>query len=266
MKKRYIVTIAAAIVCSFSIGGYAYYKAPVSYLSLDINPSVELGLNAFNKVVSASAYNEDGQTILEGQDVINQDVKDAVNTLVNSAAEEGFIADDGSSVISVTSETDDKEEAEELENEAEEGANEAIEESGDAAEVIKDNVALARRDEARLLGITPGKLNLIQKLQALDPSIKVEDYKDAKVKDIQKKFVELKNRTKTAGEQLTTADQEETTVTETEEVQADDADKIKNNDKTKSDNKTNNDVKKDKTDNTGIKAKGNESSKNHKKQ
>lgn len=47
-----------------------------------------------------------------------------------------------------------------------------------------DNVALARRDDARDLGITPGKLNLIQKLQAVDPTVVVDDYKDATVKSI----------------------------------------------------------------------------------
>jgi hypothetical protein len=197
MKKHYVVTIAAAIVCSFSVGVYAYCKAPVSYLSLDINPSVELGINAFGKVVSVSAYNEDGKTILEGQDVINSDVEDAVSTLVTSAAEEGFIADDGSTVIAVTSETDNEKAGEDLETAAEDGANAAIEESGETAEVLKENVALARRDEARALGITPGKLNLIQKLQALDPAITVDEYKDAKVTEIQKKFVELKNGAKT---------------------------------------------------------------------
>lgn len=262
MKKRYIVTTAAAIVCSFSIGGYAYYKAPVSYLSLDINPSVELGVNAFNKVVSASAYNEDGQTILEGQDVINEDVKDAVNTLVKSAAEEGFIADDGSTVIAVTSETDDEDTAEEIEAEAQEGANEAIEESGDAAEVIKENVALARRDEARQLGITPGKLNLIQKLQALDPTIKVEDYKDAKVTEIMKKFVELKNGNKKADEELDTAEKEEAAVTENNDIEED-----KINDETVKDKDKNSSVnhKKVKNGAVGIKASDNKSYKNEKK-
>jgi len=233
MKKRYVVTLAAAIVCSFSIGGYAYYKAPVSYLSLDINPSVELGLNVFNKVVSVSAYNEDGKTILEGQDIINEDVKDAVNTLVKSAAEEGFIADDGSTVIAVTSETNDEDTALEVENEAEEGANDAIDESDDTAEVLKENVALARRDEARLLGITPGKLNLIQKLQALDPTITVDDYKDAKVTEIMKKFVELKNGAKTADKELATVEQEEVTLTENKGIEED---KVKDKDIDKNSN------------------------------
>lgn len=190
-KRVVAVACAAILLCGASVVAYAYYKTPTSYISLDINPSVELGVNAFDKVISAEAYNNDGKIILEDQNVINSDVKTAVNTLVVSAANNGFIEKDGSSVISITAETDDQSTAKLLESEAEKGVNNAITETGTTAIVRKDNVALARRDEARRLGITPGKLNLIQKLQALDPAITVDQYKNAKVKDIMNKFTEL---------------------------------------------------------------------------
>lgn len=192
VKRAIAAACTAVFVCAASIGAYAYYKTPASYLSLDINPSVELGVNPFGKVVSAMAYNNDGKTILDGQHVMGSNVKNAVSTLVKSAAQKGFIAKDGSTVIAVTSETDNSATAAELQDAAEQGADSAVEAEGDTATIVKDNVALARRDEARKLGITPGKLNLIQKLQALDSSITVDQYKDAKVKDIMKKFVELK--------------------------------------------------------------------------
>ena len=191
-KRLAIAACTAVFLCAATVGAYAYYRTPVSYLSLDINPSVELGINHFGKVVSAEAYNADGSTILNGQDVDNLDVKDAVSTLVKSAAQKGFVAKDGSTVIAVTSETDDSTTAAELEDDAAQGADDAVKAEGKTATVDKENVALERRDEARKLGITPGKLNLIQKLQKLDPSITVAEYKDAKVTDIMKEFTQLK--------------------------------------------------------------------------
>jgi hypothetical protein len=170
----------------------------VAYISLDINPSVELGVNAFNKVVSAAGYNEDGKTILKGQNILYSDIKEAISKLVISASGKGFVADNGSTIISVTSETDNASAAANLEKAAEQGANDALTETGDTAVIYKDNVALSRRDEAKKLGITPGKLNLINKLQAVDPSATVDQYKDAKVTDIMKKVVELKKTEKTA--------------------------------------------------------------------
>ncbi|ADU26671.1 membrane associated protein [Ethanoligenens harbinense YUAN-3] len=196
IKQVVAVACAAVLVCATSIGAYAYYnKTPTSYLSLDINPSVELGVNTFGKVISITAYNNDGKTILDGQNVMGSDVKNAVNTLVKSAMQKGFVAKDGSTVIAVTSETDNHTTADALQDAAEQGADSAVESGDDTATIQKENVALERRDEARKLGITPGKLNLIQKLQVLDPSITVDAYKDAKVTDITKKFVELKKET-----------------------------------------------------------------------
>jgi hypothetical protein len=196
MKRAIAAACAIVFVCAMSVGATVYYKTPASYLSLDINPSVELGINAFGKIVSATAYNSDGTTILNGQDLINTDVKDAVHTLVKSAAQKGFVAKDGSTVISVTSETDNSATAAALEDAAAQGADAAIKSEGKTATINKDNVPLEERHEAQKLGITPGKLNLIRKLQALDSSITVNEYKDSKVTDIMKKIKELKNSSK----------------------------------------------------------------------
>lgn len=198
MKKIASAACAAILVGVLSIGGFKYYKTPVAYLSLDINPSVEIGVNAFNKVVSVAGYNADGKTILKGQDIVNSNVKEAVEELVRSASENGFIKNDGSTIISLTSETESSDVASTIEKDAEQGAKDAINSSSDTAVVYKDNIALARRDEARKLGITPGKLNLIQKLQALDFAATVDEYKDAKVTDIMKKIISL-NPKKSSG-------------------------------------------------------------------
>lgn len=187
MKKNLAIAASLAVLLiGGGSGAYAYYQTPQSYISVDINPSVELGVNKFDKVVKAEAYNKDGEKILNGVNVKGSDVKNALDTLISSAADKGYVSKDGSTAIAITSETDDKEVAAKLEDEAEDGVKEALKESGRTAVINKDNVALARRDEARKLSITPGKLNLINKLQAVDPTAKVEDYKDASVKDIMK--------------------------------------------------------------------------------
>jgi len=197
MKKYAIAACVVVLLFGMSIGGYAYYKTPVAYLSLDINPSVELGVNALNYVVSATGYNTDGKTILDGQNVINFNVKDAVNKLVKSASDKGFIASDGSTIVSVISETKNLSTASMLENYAEQGVNEAIKSTGEIVVVYKDNVDISKRDEAKKFGITPGKLNLIQELQVLDPTITIDKYKDATVTEIIKKVAEIKKPSET---------------------------------------------------------------------
>lgn len=191
-KKLIAAACIAAVFCALPVGAYAYYKTPTSYISVDINPSVELGINSFGKVVSVTAYNTDGETVVAGLSLINSDVESAVKLIVISASQNGFIKDDGSSFISVTAETNNENRAEKLKQNAQAGAEDAIESEDDTATIEADNIALDRRDEAIALGITPGKLNLIQKLQALDPDILTDEFKNASVSDIQKKFTELK--------------------------------------------------------------------------
>ncbi|UOO36848.1 hypothetical protein IZU99_06050 [Oscillospiraceae bacterium CM] len=192
LKRIFAVACAAVLFCALPAGAYAYYKTPTSYVSVDINPSVELGINAFGVVVSVTPYNDDGKTIIEGLSLVNLDVGEAVKQLVVSASDHGFIMDDGSTLIAVTAESNNDKTAEQLQEEAKEGAEDAVSGENNTAAVQAEAIGLARRDRALALGITPGKLNLIEKLQALDPTIKVEDYKDASVTEIQKKYTELK--------------------------------------------------------------------------
>ena len=192
MKKGLAIAICLAVLIISGSGVYAYTQTPISYLSLDINPSVEIGVSRFGKVVKAEGYNSDGKKILSGVNVKGSTVKEAVNALISSAVDNDFIAKDGSTVISLTSETDNENIATEIENDGEAGAKEALEENGKAAIINKDNVAIARREEAKKIGITPGKLNLINKLQSVDPTATVEQYKDASVKEIMKSIKNCK--------------------------------------------------------------------------
>ena len=185
MRKRLAIIIClATLFISLSIGGYVYAKTPVAYMSLDINPSVELGINPFGQVVKVEGYNNDGKKILYGVNVTGSNVTEAVSALVISAANNGFIAKDGSTVISLTSETDNASTATKLESEAKTGASGALKENGKNAIIYESNVALALREKAKTLGITAGKLNLINKLKAVDPTATVDEYKDAKVTEI----------------------------------------------------------------------------------
>jgi len=234
MKKKIAVALSAGLIFGLAGGGYAYAKTPVAYVSMDINPSVELAVNVFDKVVSVEAYNEDGKNILEGTNLVNAKVEDAVSTVISNAISEGYIKEDGSSAIEITTATDKEKVAAELDETLKEAADETLSDNNKEAKVETENVALARRDEARKLGITPGKLNLIQKLQELDPAITVEDYKDSSVKDIQKKAKELRKDIKT--------DEDESTNDESTNIDTniDPVNEEKNNNSSNNTNKTNN--------------------------
>lgn len=164
----------------------------VSYVSVDINPSIELGLNELKEVVSVEAYNEDGKKVINELKLSGNTSKEAIKAIIKSANNLGYIAEDGSTLVAVTTETDDQELANELQEELEEGLELAEKEIEKEVQVQKENIGLELREEARKLGITPGKYNIIKKLQETDQNINIEDYKEESVKNIMNKIHENK--------------------------------------------------------------------------
>lgn len=224
MRKLLIAACITLAVLGLGAGGYIYYQTPVNYVSLDINPSIELGINAFDTVVCAEAANEDGENVLEGQDIEGLPVEEAIDALVQEAADQGFVAEDGSTVIAVTAESDDEEKALELQEKSANGVSLAMSTKNMFAAVYKDCSDLELRTQAKELGVSPGKYKLIMMLQTLDPTVNPEDYKDAKVNEIMKKANEML-QVQNSGEEQNIEEQNQAQNGETEQEQI--ANKIK---------------------------------------
>ncbi len=196
---RQLAAVSAAaclLLTAGGVSGYAYYKAPVAYLDIDINPSIELGINRWDRIVSAKGYNEDGINVLKAKNVLNKKLQEGVKSIIETADEKGYLEQAEGAAVAITSVTDDTNKAEELTDLSKETIEEYAEEKKLDVEVVTEHVTLSRQEEAKQLGITPGKLNLIQKLQAFDQEIAAEDYKDASVKEIMKAVKALRKEQK----------------------------------------------------------------------
>lgn len=185
------VTAFLLLVGLFSLGAIALFRIPAAAVSLDINPSVELEVNALGRVVSAQAFNEEGEVLLAGLELAGRPARQAIHAVIAAASEAGYLEPDGSSIIAITTAADLERLRTRLEKAAAEAAGEALGETGGDAVVYGEGIGLERVKAARLLGITPGRLNLIEKLIALDPSRTVEEFLDAKASDIMKQVVAL---------------------------------------------------------------------------
>lgn len=100
--RRY--ALAAACLCLFLIaGGYNIYVKPVSYISIDVNPSVELGINRFGRVVEADAYNADGQEMLKRETLKHMPYLKAIDRLLKGERRLGYLTEDSRVYITVIS-------------------------------------------------------------------------------------------------------------------------------------------------------------------
>lgn len=115
-KHRRTPLVAALAAClalvALSIGGVAWAWQPYAYVAIDVNPSIELGINRFDRVASTRAYNDDGERVLAAADVQGDTYEQAM-TSIEQALQDYL---DDTSAIEVTIICDDRHAASQLED------------------------------------------------------------------------------------------------------------------------------------------------------
>lgn len=76
---------AAVCVCLLLalLGGRWLYFTPTAEISIDINPSIELSVNRFDRVISVAGFNEDGQELSSTLDVKYMNYIQAVEQILH---------------------------------------------------------------------------------------------------------------------------------------------------------------------------------------
>lgn len=104
-----IALAACAVLIALGIGGGAYaYQTPLAYVGIDINPSIELGVNYFDRVVSAEGVNADGQDILSETNVVGMSYEDALASLNDSLTNKGYLTADAAVAVTVMCDDDSR--------------------------------------------------------------------------------------------------------------------------------------------------------------
>ncbi len=84
-------------------GAYRDYMKATSYISIDVNPSLEFCLNSQQKVIDVCAYNEDGQKVVDCLDVKNMSYKEAIKTLLENETFCSYLKEDSELTFTVVS-------------------------------------------------------------------------------------------------------------------------------------------------------------------
>lgn len=104
-----IALAACAVLIALGIGGGAYaYQTPVAYVGIDINPSIELGVNYFDRVVSAEGDNVDGQDILSEINVVGMTYEEALASLNDSLMNKGYLTANAAVAVTVMCDDDSR--------------------------------------------------------------------------------------------------------------------------------------------------------------
>lgn len=175
--RRWIPAAACLMLLTVMLwGGTWLYFTPTMEISVDINPSIELGVNRFDRVISVDGYNEDGQALAQLLDVKYQGFEDAIDRILENETVSTLLSGDGLLSITVVGE-DDAQAARVLTR---------IESCTAGWENVCCYAAHAEDVEtAHALGLSCGKYRMYQELQALDPDIRVDEVRGMTMRELQ---------------------------------------------------------------------------------
>ena len=180
-KRKWTSLIAACLAVMLLGGGLFYQRANAvaSVVSLDVNPSIELKVNRSEKVLVCTPLNEDAKAILadmgNGADLKGAKLDVAVNAIVGSLVRNGYL-DSISSAIMISVEDKDTARAEKLQRELTSAVDGVLQTSEAKAAVLTQTLTqdAAREQQARENNISTGKAALVNRVLAINPSLKFD--------------------------------------------------------------------------------------------
>ncbi|NLY18052.1 MAG: hypothetical protein GX045_03665, partial [Clostridiaceae bacterium] len=180
--KKIASMVASILIIMFIGMGIYVWKKPVQYICIDINPSVELSVNCFNRIISINSLNDEGWELIKAISVKADRYENGISKIISKAKELGYIKEEGDILISISSNNMK--------------LNERVQAT--ILERVTDNVEVMTFDTKEYIksaenGLSPGKRAIIEMVLESESYAKKEDLVDAPVKELIQKWNENKN-------------------------------------------------------------------------
>ena len=171
---------AATVACVllgagiFEIPYYGNNFVPDSHVDIDVNPGVEIITNKNNKVIDILSTNNDGKAVIDGMNLKNSELKVAVNALIGSMVQKGYIENDNTGIL-VTVRNNNQDRADKVKAEVLDDINFALYKNDVQAAVMNQTLKNTKNADkfARENNVSIGKsvfvLNLASKDSTIDP-------------------------------------------------------------------------------------------------
>lgn len=181
--RRFVLALAACLaLCAIGFGGFTALASETAQVGIDVNPSIELGLNRFDCVVAARPLNEDGGRLLEGMNLTGKSYDEAMAALTGSAQFQAYVDTDGYVEISVTS--NDAGQAESLTRKSD-SCLESLPYHGTC-----HTVSAEHRDEAIAAGMGVGRYSAALELMELDPNVTLDECRSMTMRELRDRIAE----------------------------------------------------------------------------
>ena len=187
--RRHMILKSALSFCGIvllvGIFGVWLYFSPVSAISIDVNPSLELSVNRFDRVIGIEGFNDEGKLLAGNLSVRSLDYKDAVKTVICDPVIQDFIAK-GQDVSVVVVCEDEERSGRMLEAvETYVGQPGQVHCHASGAGTSQDHAT------AHAAGLSCGKYQVYLSLYELDPSVTLEQAASMTMAELRSRIKEL---------------------------------------------------------------------------
>lgn len=186
---RYVrpaLLVASILVIALGIGLFQQTALPptFAYVSLDINPSVELEVGPDLKVISAHPLNEDAKNLLSHVKISGQLLSASVNSILAEAVHEGYLKPDQKNYVLSTI-TLEMESAQNIEYEAlASQIRSAVENKGVDVELMVVAANNELHKEAKTKGLSTGKLLIYREAVDAGQSVTLQQVKENSITNL----------------------------------------------------------------------------------
>ena len=213
MKQNYgwayiVIILIVGVICY--IGYNKWNNRALSFVSININPEIELALNNQDEVVDVISINEDADIVTSDLDLIGLTIEEASDKIIDATMETGYLDEySEENIVVVTTINDDDEKRVKLEEKIITRMNAHFETRKIYPILVAKGLDNDLKAEATKYGISNGKMLLIERAVSLNEELSKDELAKLSVRDIQKEIqIYVKERRAALKESLEDAREE----------------------------------------------------------
>ena len=176
LQKRFAIICMALIIVA-GVNGYLWVKTPVSYISIDVNPSIELALNRFDRVVSVTAYNSEGEEVIKDLPLKGKIYTSAIDTIVESKTMNIYLTENSELIFTIAAQSSH-------ESKINTGVKNRCGHTGHNSQSVTTDTGIVQ--DAHNCGLSIGKYYAYLQLVQYDDTITTDDCHNMSMSEIQR--------------------------------------------------------------------------------
>lgn len=184
--KRRLIPTLAGVALAFTVfaGALGLYNENFQTVYIDINPSVALKLNRFERVVGVEYLNNDAKNLLAGVKLVGCDASDALTTVITACDNAGYV--NASSEIYISAESNNDKDSEKILTKLKARAEASKGQESETYTVNTYKASKTEKENYKKEELSPAKYNIIREIIDGDDDYELDDLKSKTMDELKR--------------------------------------------------------------------------------